>query len=83
MLQAYGVMSPSTSMMKRKAPTFAVDMPVKTKSNVGCSSQLDSMFGMLSTFLHLVKGSKVKSSEESVNTVLRKKLILRSKENLK
>ena len=76
-------MSPSTSMMKRKAPTFAVDMPVKTKSNVGCSSQLDSMFGMLFTILHLVKeGSKDKSSEESVNTVPRKKLMLRSKENL-
>ena len=76
-------MSPSTSMMKKKAPTFAVDMPVKTKSNVGCSSQLDSMFGMLSTILHLVKeGSKDKSSEESVNTAPRKKLMLRSKENL-
>ena len=40
---------------QKKATATAVDMPVKTKPDVNGSSKLDSILGMLSTILHLVR----------------------------
>ena len=66
---------------EKKATAIAVDMPMRTTPEVGGSSKLDSILGMLSTILHLVKmtnaenatskqeeGSKVDPSEESMNS---------------
>ena len=66
---------------EKKATAIAVDMPMRTTPDVGGSSKLDSILGMLSTILHLVRvannknatseleGSKVDPSEESRNSV--------------
>ena len=40
---------------QKKATATAVDMPVKNKPDVDGSSKLDSILGMLSTILHLVR----------------------------
>ena len=72
---------------EKKATAIAVDMPMRTTSDVGGSSKLDSILGMLSTVLHLVRmanekngtskqeeGSKVDQSEESKNSVANEKV---------
>ena len=72
---------------EKKATAIAVDMPMRTTPEVGGSSKLDSILGMLSTILHLVRvanaknatskqeeGSKVDPSDESMNSVANEKV---------
>ena len=47
---------------QKKATATAVDMPVKTKPDVDGSSKLDSILGMLSTILHLVRVTQDKNA---------------------
>jgi len=47
---------------EKKATVIAVDMSMRTTPDVGGSSKLDSILGMLSTVLHLVKMAKDKSA---------------------
>ena len=46
---------------EKKATAIAVDMLMKTKPDVGGSSKLDSILGMLSTVLHLVRMANAKN----------------------
>ena len=71
---------------EKKATAIAVDMPMRTTPDVGGSSKLDSILGMLLTVLHLVRmanvknatseleGSKVDPGEESMNSVANEKV---------
>ena len=72
---------------EKKATAIAVDMPMRTTPEVGGSSKLDSILGMLSTVLHLVRmasdknatskqeeGSKVDPSEKSMNSIANEKV---------
>lgn len=71
---------------EKKATVIAVDMSMRTTPGVGGSSKLDSILGMLSTVLHLVRmtnvknatseleGSKVDPGEESMNSVANEKV---------
>ena len=47
---------------QKKATATAVDMPVKTKPDVGGSTKLDSVLCMLSTILHLVREAQDKNA---------------------